>query len=476
VIGLRQLSAFLYDPIEMATPVLPAVATTVKIVTEESGSIIRPLLITIFMGSIAMALAFAVNFNEVVRNWNKYRCQPQYMATARLFGKNAAENFAYCAESVFKNQVPGTMAPLYKIMAQGTGVMSTILEAANSLRMVVSTLKGGLNNIVQDFTSRITQFFFAVRVQAQHLRTLMFRVYGTLIATFFMVFSGITAAQNFSDSTIGKFISFFACFPPSTLIDLADGRRIPIGNVKIGDVMAGNNVCTATFRFYVDGTHMVRLGDVTVSRTHYIIHNGKWIMAGDHPDAIPCRPWAGGTVEPLICLNTNTHQMIIGGYTFRDYDETEEADAETEVQIEKAVNGGEVAAAARTWNTYGPICRSDVRIRLADGSTVAAADLKLGDRVEGGGQVVGLVQKQTAETTSLGLSPSTLIYRDGSWQRAGRLTQTITCAPTNYVGAFIYPHSYMVTDSDMAIRDYAELCHPDAEAAYSAALALVGGE
>jgi hypothetical protein len=460
----------------MATPVV----TNVINVVDDGGSFMRPIIASIILGIGATIMLFGLQLKEISKNWDKYRCQPQYMATASLFGKDTNENFNFCTQKVFKDQVPGVVGPMYKIMAQGTGVMSTILDTANSLRLGLATLVGGITNIVQDFTSRLTQFFFAIRTQVQRMRSMMFRVYGTMFAMFYMVFSGITAAQNFFDSGIGKFLSFIACFPPSTPIDLADGRQVAISDIKIGDVMTGGHVCTGTFRFYADGTDMVRIGTLIVSSTHYVLHEGKWIMAGEHPDAVSHGKWSGGTQEPLICLNTNTHQMIIGGLTLRDYDETEEGDEATERFVERSLNGGDEGGAERPWSDYGPLLHPTTKIRLADGRQLAAADLQLGDKVEGGGQVHGIMRKRTDETTKYNIHPSSPIYVNNEWVRAGRITPTIKLeVPEEYVGAFIYPHSYMITNSGLAVRDYMEVCNPGTESAYSAALGhtcLVGAQ
>lgn len=420
-------------------------------------------------------LLFGLQFSEVSKNWEKYRCQPQYMAVASLFGKNTNENFAYCTQKVFKAQVPSVVGPMYNIMAKGTGVMSTILETANSLRLGLATLVGGITTIVQEFTSRITQFFFAIRAQSQRMRSLMYRVYGTMTAMFYMVFSGITAAQNFFDTTIGRILAFF-CFPPDTPVEVEGRGIIPISEVRIGDRLKGGDVCTAVFRFWADGQEMVQLGDVQVSTNHYVMHDGRWIMAGEHPDAQRIGPWMGGRDKPLICLNTDTHRFRLGNYIFSDFDETDEGDAETERWAERALNGGDEGRGPRSWSSYGAVMRPQTRIRTSTGLKEASS-LRLGDRLENGSQIIGLVRKSTSETTAEGITPCTLVYHNNEWVRNGRISGKVSLTePEDYVGIVAYPYNYITTDSGLHMRDYVEVLNRDTERAYSAALALVGAQ
>ena len=458
----------------MATPDLPSTTTFIKVV-DEGGSFIRPIIATIILGFGIFILFFGLQLRVVATDWEKYRCQPQYMAIAGLLGKNTNENFAYCTEKVFSVKVPGVVNPMYKILAQGTGVMGTILDTANSLRLSLATLVGGVTNIVQDFTSRITQFFFSIRAQVQRMRSLMYRIYGTMFAMFYMVFSGITAAQNFFDTTVGRILNFF-CFPPETPIQVEGRGTIPISEVRIGDRIIGGDTCTAVFRFWADGQEMVQLGGVQVSTNHYVMYGGRWIMAGEHPDAQRIGPWMGGRDRPLICLNTDTHKFRLGAYTFSDFDETDAADATTERWVEKTLNGGTKNQGKRSWSTYGAVMQPSTLIRTATGLK-SAADLRIGDLLDNGSRIIGLVQKRTNETTAEGITPSTLIYHNNEWTRNGRISKRIDMEmPENYVGVVAYPYNYITTDSGLHLRDYVEVLNQDAERAYSAALALVGAQ
>jgi hypothetical protein len=423
------------------------------------SSYLKPILFTIIFAVIAFIIMTFTNFKEVTANWSQYRCKPQYMLLAKVFGKDPQENFQFCANEVFKSEAAGVVGPIYKTMAQFITFLSTILGNVNSIRLQFATLVGGVNNMFQDMTSRVSQFFNAVRVSAQRIRSLMFRVYGTMFAMIYMTMSGVAAATSFGDTTIGKFLDTF-CFHPDTLIQTSRGT-MPIKDVVIGDRLADGGRVTATFKFHAAGQPMVYLGDTLVSTNHYVRHGDTWVMAAAHPDAVAASDWTDEL--PLICLNTDTHTIPIGGYTFSDYDETSEGDAETEQWTEARLNGGRVATKARTWSEYGTVLDPNLIVQTREGLR-RAADLHLGTTLVGGSKVIGLVKKETTEMTDIGTNAAALIYKRSTWQRlGGRRKQR----PEQGIGVFVYPNSYITTGSGLHVRDYLEVFSPDTEGAYS---------
>lgn len=431
----------------------------------EQGSYLRPILITLVLTIGAAIVTGLTDFKEVADNWPKYRCRPQYIAMAQFFGKDPQENFRYCATQVFNDEASGVVGPIYKSMAGFVGILSTLLSNINSLRLAFSTMVGGVQNIFGDLTNRVSQFFFAVRIMFVRMRSMMYRIYGTIFAMIYMVLSGITAAQNFGDSTIGRFLDTF-CFYPETPVHLADGTTAPIGTLKVGDQLAHGRRVTAVFTFDGMGQPMVRLDDITVSTNHYVIGPANtWIMAGEHPDAMHVGPAS----QPLICLNTSDHKIQIGRFTFSDYDETEAGDVATEQSVEAALNGGERRHDQRGWTEYGSLLKPELMVQTRHRGIICAADLKLNDELVGGGRIIGLVKKEYTEMTAAGITPSALVYNDDAWRRIGTILPVHRATGTG-IGVFVYPKSYITTASGLHVRDYIEVFSPITEQAYTEAL------
>jgi len=278
--------------------------------SEEPSSFLRIVILSTLFFFAAYAMAALSNFAEIKKNWSKYRCNPQYIATASLYGFDTKENLDYCMKNVMQGEAASQLGPIYKILANSVGTQGGLLTSVNSIRLQMATLMGGIMKTFQQFTDRFAQFLFAVRNGAVRMRTLMNRVFATVFSVLYMGMSGVTAAQNFGDTMIGGFLSTF-CFPPDTPIYVAGSGHVPIKTIKIGDRLANGSRVTAVFRFHAPGQPMVQLGHVTVSTNHFVKHpNGSWVMAGEHPEALEAGVWPAE--EPLVCLNTDTHTIPMG--------------------------------------------------------------------------------------------------------------------------------------------------------------------
>lgn len=431
------------------------------------------------------------NVQHVKKHWKHYRCQPAYMPFAGFYGFNVAENFEFCMKNIFETYTGDITFSFGSILGMFTGIIGIIMEAVNALRTAIATMGGGINVIFQDFTDRIKAFFFQLQVSAMRIKMLLGRMYAIMFAVLYMGMSSMTAGMNFSNTVLFSFLDTF-CFPPETPIHVKGRGLIPLEDVKIGDqLQPGGARVTAKFHFDGEGQAMVKLGEVTVSTNHYVKHDGRWIMAADHPDAIPLGPYGR---RSLICLNTDTHTIPIGGFLFRDYDETNTADKETMRFVESRINGSvtsEAPVKPYSFTDSTAAFQRSSRIKLKDGSYKAARNLQLGDELSTGSKVVGILHRQqtefccvpTAEGKTEFLSPATLLWDSAAnkWQRAGEVYTPFSLkqqptSPLVFLSFIVTPNSQLELESGLTVRDYMELCSPDTEAFYARDLAAITEE
>ncbi len=448
--------------------------TNIKIPEEapEQSSYVRVAIITILASIIGVFVVAVSGIAEIKANWPKYRCKPQYIAAAPLLGHNLSENFDYCVKNVMDKEASGALSPIYKTLATFIGIISTLLQSTNSLRLQLATLVGGIVKIVQQFTDRFSQFQFALRTSAIRMKSIMYRVYGTMMSMIYMGLSGVVAVQNLGDNSLVRFLSTF-CFPPSTPIYVHGRGMIPISNVCIGDRLAHGGHVTARFLFSAKGQPMVRLGHVRVSTNHFVqAPDGAWVMAGDHPDAEKDRAWEYGDDWPLVCLNTSDHKISLGRYMFSDYDETEKGDMEAALFVEKSINGSEPTA-LHNFKEYGALMHP-MTIISHDG--LQASHVDLGHVFENGAKVIGIIDKLTTDVVKLDqqtvVTASTLVWsaKDQKFMRAVDMpgaTRITLDKPTVYRGFIVTPHSYITTSSGFHLRDYIEVLSPDTENSYA---------
>ena len=436
------------------------------------------LIILVIVIMVAVTGMSAVSQVKGVSNdWAKYRCNPMVMPFAGLFGYNAKENFDFCMNTIFTNFSMPFIGSIGSIFQQFSTMLQSIFSSLNGLRNSVATMGGGINIIFQEFTDRISNFFFQLRLSAITLRTLFGRLYAVLFSVMYMGLSGITGVSSFTNTFLFSFLDTF-CFPGHTELMVQDKskngfHRAPIKDIKIGDVLLpGQSVVTATFQFYSKGQEMVQLGPVTVSTNHYVLHEGQYIMAGDHPHAIHIGAW--NSDDLLYCVNTSNHHIPVEFLTFMDYDETSEGDKETLNFIDSRVNG--FTKPKNKDYTYKDSCFAieEHRVIKTTSGPKAAKDITVGDKLSTGSEVVGLIRREITEVCTLPngieLTPATLYWNQSAnqWNRCGE-DYTWTTLPTKkeWVSFVVVPHSQIELEDGTIVRDYMELCSPDAEQYYS---------
>lgn len=432
-------------------------------------------IIVLLMVIIAVISLFAVNkYNDatnITKNWGENRCNPMIMPFASLFGYNTKENFDFCMGKVFDTQSMPMLGSIGGMFAKFTVLLTVIFDSISSLRNTVASLGGGINVVFQDFTDRITNFFFRLRLSAIHIKSLISRMYAIMFSVMYMGLSGITGLSSFTNTFLFSFLNVF-CFPKNTKINVKGKGLTDIKDIKIGDVLLQtNSIVTATFCLYSKGQAMVKLGPVTVSTNHYVMYLGKPIMAGDHPDAVKLGPWSSD--EPLYCLNTSDNKIPVYDLIFLDYDETTDGDKDTMNFVEGRLNSTVVDKNYK-FKEYCTAIGENTIIKTLNGNKLAK-DIKIGDKLVTGSEVVGLIRREVNEVCKLKngtiITPATLYWNPdlNKWERFGEKMEIIEMR-TELVSFIVIPNSQIELEDGLRIRDYMELCSPDSEIHYSKCL------
>jgi hypothetical protein len=427
------------------------------------------LLLLLLFGGLYFILGLS-DIKEIKENWPKHRCKASVMPFASVYGFDTQENFTFCMSNIMTMEAGPLLTPVFQILGTILGSISIIIITINSFRIQIATMMGGINTIFQNFTDRISQVNSKVKMSAARIKSLMMRLYGIFFAIIYMSISGVRALNNFSNTFLFKFLDTF-CFDPTTPVEIEGRGRIPIQDVKIGDRFSKNGSrVTGRFEFGVDGQPMVHIGPVLVSTNHFLLYEGKKIRADEHPDALVALPWSGGTTKPLICLNTDTHTIPIGAYTFMDYDETESADFVSMKMIEEIVNGGKpsVSNVYRYSNCMAP----DTEVLTKDGSKQLSA-VHVGDALLNG-IVLGIVEKEVNDICTLPdgtrVGAGLLVWNKTSWVRAGDLYPISQGTTERFRNVILTPSAVVETRNKQCFRDYMEYHSHDAEVYYEEAL------
>ena len=423
------------------------------------------IMLTIILVLIYTAISAVSSVRNVKKNWAEKRCSPSIMPFASMFGYDSKDNFEFCMGKIFSKHSDPQMSSTTGMMSSFTGVLGTIFGSINSLKITISDLAGGITQIFQEFKERLGLFFLRLQISAITIKALIGRMHAVLFSIMYMGMSGITGLQSFTNTSLFGFLDTF-CFPGNTEIMTTRGL-VQIKDIKIGDILTSHvaqvtSQVTATFRFYAKGQAMVKIGNTIVSTNHYMVYKGRNIKAVNHPDAIKIDDWD----NELYCLNTHNNKIPIDDLLFLDYDETAEGDKDTMNYIEGRVNASTVNK-EYNFKEYCPAIDENTYVKTTDGNKLAK-DIKMGDIMVTGSDIVGLVRRVVHETCNVNgtiLTPSTLYWDKNCWKRIGDTYPTIK--GTKEMVSFIAVPNSQIELEELVIRDYMELCSPDSEIHYS---------
>jgi hypothetical protein len=187
---------------------------------------------------------------------------------------------------------------------------------------------------------------------------------------------------------LGVALGISFCFAPGTLVEKADGTKVPIESLQIGDVLVDGSNVEGTLMFEcMSEIELFELNGTVVSGGHLVYHNGLWKAVVDHPDAIQ---FTGERPSHIYCLITDTHRIPIGKTMFADYEET--SSSEVLQEIEKIVYGQVVYE-----DMVG--LDPDATVVTRDGRILHLHELRIGDTFEHEERILGIIWLDSSETT-----------------------------------------------------------------------------
>lgn len=176
------------------------------------------------------------------------------------------------------------------------------------------------------------------------------------------------------------------CFDRNTPLELNDGTIKSMEEIKAGDILANNNVVTAKLKLDAKDVEMYQLGNITVSGSHQVKYNDKWVFVKDHPERKPALSFS----DPYIyCLNTSLKTLQIDAFIFSDWDEVFDderiellahLDSDSTEDIHKYYDGGFF---------------SDAKVDLENEESREISNLEVGSVLKDGSKVVSLVEIST---------------------------------------------------------------------------------
>ena len=413
------------------------------------GSVVLLIIITIILLAFVSYSVAMVNIRPIVDDWPNQRCKPQIMLAAgfinRPEGTSAFEytyqNFNYCLQDILTSNTGSAVAPLTFITSSLQNIALQVQKEIQNIRGMFDSIRANLMNIVQEIMGRLINITIPIQQIIISFNDLMGKVQGALtgglytaLGSYYILQSLMGAINQLISLTLGiiaiiigvlwltpftwdlaivstafyylisiPFIIIMIflsntiqvqssstppsvkCFDEDTLITMNDGTKKKIIDIQVGDFLLDENEVTATFKLDAKGSKMYYVDNITVSDSHIVMYNDKWIHVSEHPDAIK---YASYNKPFLYCLNTASKMLKIHKTVFTDWDELYGDD------INELKNNGVVQIdRAEDIHTYfdGGFTEA-TKIKLKNGTYKEIKDICVDDVLEHGEIVYGLVK------------------------------------------------------------------------------------
>jgi hypothetical protein len=300
-------------------------------------------------------------------SWARRRCNVDVLFTAFKYKpKNdprsklefMQDNFSFCIGSLIDEVFKSAMAPFMGILATNVDSLGVFSGALNNMRGLLGVVHKKFGKIMDITFNRFKTNIYNFAFIWHRLNFAFQRVMSIALSTVYMGISFVAGFMNFYDLVVNVviiilaillaliFLLFFIlipvmpviftilavlagagfgaaiggmesgfCVDPDALVRMADGSLKPLKECRVGDVLApgsgavGSNIIEGILT--CDGTteDCVRIDGIAMSKSHRVLYNGHYILAGLHPHATHM----ASRLPHLICLNTSHHAVPMNG-------------------------------------------------------------------------------------------------------------------------------------------------------------------
>ena len=402
------------------------------------------ILLVIFL-IISLGIFLYYNFDSInggvkniKQNWNDYRCKPYIIPIAGLIGPtgtSTTDNFMDCSNTQITGLFNTLMAPFLNIIDLIINIIRQLVNNINSIREIINYIRESIVTFAEDIYSDMYDVFTRVATLYNDFSKAMYNIF----LTFYYVLQGL---QN-SYYTISSIFSLFNpllslfCFDEYTKVRLTDGSIKCIKYIKNGDLLEDYAIVEGVLKLSTKGVDMYEYKGVIVSGEHLIYEtsfdseNGKWLKVKESSYAIRLskdeyqKPFIYSLITsnskiPVVYnvkylkninnldninnSNTDTDTNNINKTIFADWYETNDVNIKKEIQNKtlsllngdscdndsdnSVYNDGNNYKYEDEWWGFN----ENTILELNDTTTKKIKDIKIGDKLINGSEVLAVVR------------------------------------------------------------------------------------
>jgi len=279
----------------------------------------------------------AKDLNNIKEEWPKYKCNPLVMPFAGYFGVETSTNFTDCIKDIQTTQMSSILKPFNVVLGSLGSVASSFGTSINSIRTMLSYIREKIMGLVKSIFGAIFVMLTEFSKIIMKIIDLIGKVLGMLVTLIYILDGSMQSMLSIWKGPPGGVIRTVSgfCFHENTKMKCNGGRfRKPdvkkINEINLGDRLEDGSIVYGTMKLKNKGEtgylskmyKFPQMGidgdDIVVSGSHLILDgNDEYIYVKDHSKSVEMME----NYEELYCLITNTHNIVINGNKFGDWED-----------------------------------------------------------------------------------------------------------------------------------------------------------
>ena len=424
------------------------------------NSVILFLFLTIFVFLVFSYCQVMQTRQQIADDWTNQRCKPQNIAFAGYIthpeGKTpfqyTGENFQFCVQNILLNITSYALEPFHFMINSLTELFNIMSDAVNKIRDMMSNVRNSAKIFGEDVMSRILNIMTPIQTMTIALMDTFNKIQGvmtsglyTVLGTYYTLKSLMGAILEFIIKIlialviiiVGLWILPFTwplattmtavfiglsiplaiiiyfmtevlhiqtdampklrCFDEETTFILHDQTNKTIAHIEVGDILENNVKVTAKIKVSAKGLNMYNLSGIIVSQSHKVKYNNEWISVDKHPQA---KLIVHYNKPYLYCLNTSSKTILLNNMIFSDWDEIYDNSLDKIMTVVNTLTnskyGDKINDLQNIHRYLDNGFKEHVLIELIDNKK-KISEINIGDRLENGGIVYGIVEIDTSE-------------------------------------------------------------------------------
>jgi len=408
--------------------------------------------------------------NEILKNWEGYRCKPYVIPFASIFGVNTFENYSSCSWNILKVFFSKLVKPILYVFEMIFKNMSNMANTLNFMRKYIYSVRKFIMSYILDLMNRLESFtetlrFTLIKVNVmikknQALITIVKYITQILVSMLSwiknivrpiimsIILWGISMSYilwlifppfSYIMGTLaaGAGLSY-SCFGPDVKIALLNGELIPIKNIDLSMMMKNRSIVRGIIRTKPDFNNLYDLHGTVVTGDHPILFNDKWVRINKHPNAkkIYCdgeklyslnkyqeeyKNYDKEKLNELYCLITSDNRIFIGEDEYSDYTESDINSLSTKNLILSKLNNKNIEISPEEdVSIFGFL--SNMPIRMLNGDSKAISYIEIGDKLYNNDEVLSVIRMTVDHNIHFYLynneiivSGGQIVYEDEKW-------------------------------------------------------------